>query len=155
MSWIVIISIIVFGLLFVLLEIFVLPGLISGIVGGLLVIFGIVKAFTEYGTTAGFIALVSTIIVFAVIMIIFFKTKALDKISLQDVVDGKVNTLETDIKVGDKGKTISRISPMGNAFINGTSLEVMTNGDFINEKTEIQVIKVDGSKVYIKEIKSE
>lgn len=151
MSWIVIISIIFFGLLFVLLEIFILPGLISGIVGGLLVIFGIVKSYTEYGSTAGHLTLLATIIIFALIMIVFFKTKALDKISLLDVIDGKVNTLDSELKVGDIGKTISRVSPMGKAIINGEQYEVSTNGGFINEKTEIIVYKIDGNKIFIKE----
>jgi len=152
MSWIVIISIIFFGLLFVLLEIFILPGLISGIIGGLLVIFGIVKSYTEYGSTAGHLTLLATILVFTIVMTIFFKTKALDRISLLDVIDGKVNTLDSKLKIGDTGKTISRISPMGKAIINGEQYEVSTNGGFINEKTDIIVFKIEGNKIFIKEI---
>jgi membrane-bound ClpP family serine protease len=152
MSWIIIIGLIALGLLLVLLEIFLLPGIISGIIGGLIVVYAIVRAYIEYGAFAGTITLFATIVVFALLMILFFQSKTWKKITLNDVIESKVNTINNNIiQVGDKGKSISRIAPMGKAFINGEYFEVTSNVNFIDENRELVIVKIDNNKVYVKE----
>lgn len=150
MSWSVIIPLIVFGLLMVMLEIFVLPGLVVGIIGGLVVVFGIYQSYASYGSMAGHITLLSTVAVFIIGMIVFFKSGTWKKVALGDVIDSKMNTIEKELNPGDKGKSISRLAPMGKALINNEYYEVSTNGEFIDENQEITVIKVEGSKILVK-----
>jgi len=150
MSWSIIIPIIIFGLLFVMLEIFVLPGFISGIIGGLLVVFGVYQSFLVYGATAGFITLLATIFLFIIAMVMFFKSGTWKKVALSDSIDSKVNTISDELKPGDKGTSISRLAPMGKAFINNEYFEVTTNGEFVDENQTIIVIKIEGNRIYVK-----
>ncbi len=150
MTWSVIIPLIILGLLLVLLEIFILPGLVAGIVGGLIVIFGIYQSYSSYGTAAGTITLLSTIAVFIILMVVFFKSGTWKKLALSDAIGSKMNTIDKPMHIGDKGIAISRLAPMGKAMFGNEYFEVSTNGDFIDENTEITIIKVEGNKIFVK-----
>jgi len=152
MSWSFIIPIIVFGLVMVMLEIFVLPGFVAGVVGGLVVVYGVYQSYAVYGATAGSITLFATIAVFVLTLVLFFKSGMWKKVALSDVVDGKMNTLENIPSPGDRGKAISRLAPMGKALINNEYYEVSTNGEFIDADQEIEVIRTEGGKVLVKRI---
>ncbi len=150
MNWEIIIPLIIFGLLLVFTEIFLLPGFIVGIVGGVIVIFALYKTYDVYGISAAAMTTLITIAVFVIFMVIFFKSKTWKKVALSDTIDGKVNVIDSNINPGDKGKTISRLAPMGKAIINNEYYEVTTNGEFIDENEDISVIKIEGNKIFIK-----
>ena len=152
MIWSVIIPLIVLGLLLVLLEIFVLPNFVAGIVGGILVVFGVYQSYASYGATAGHITLLITIVVFAIAMFAFFKSGTWKKVALSDVIDGKMNTIDADLKPGDTGKSISRLAPMGKALINNEYYEVATNGEFVDENQDITVFKIEGNRIFVRKI---
>jgi len=151
MDWLITIALILTGLTFVMLEIFILPGFIAGIIGASIVIFGIIRAYISHGAIAGHIALASTFVVFILLMVLVFRTGVLKKISLSDVIDGKANTMDVlDVKIGDEGKTISRLTTIGKAIINDKYYEVKTNGDFIEENKEIIIFKIFENQIYVK-----
>ena len=54
------------------------------------------------------------------------------------------------IKPGDIGKTITRLAPMGKALVNDITCEAKSTGTFINENTEIEVIKVLNTQIIVK-----
>lgn len=54
---------------------------------------------------------------------------------------------------GMTGNTLSRINPMGKAKINGIEIEVTSLGKLIDARRRVEVISVDGNKVFVKEIK--
>ena len=65
-------------------------------------------------------------------------------------MDGKANVLEEGaVKIGDSGKTISRLNPMGKAFINNLQVEVHAQDDFIDQDKDIIVIKVQHNKIFV------
>lgn len=153
MTWSIIITLIAVGFLLVILEIFVLPGFIAGILGGVAVIVGISQAFVHYGNKAGAYTLGSSFVLFVGIMFFFFREKTWTKLALHDVIDGQVNTHErSKVQVGDTGKSVSRISPSGNALINDNIVEVHTTTTPIDPETEIKVIQIDGYKILVKPI---
>jgi membrane-bound ClpP family serine protease len=63
-----------------------------------------------------------------------------------------MNTLDDILSPGDRGKSISRLAPMGKALINNEYYEVSTNGEFVDENQPIEVIKIEGSRVLVKKI---
>lgn len=146
-----IILLIILGLILLLLEILVLPGIgVAGVAGGLLMITGIFFAYRIDNTTGHFIFAGSFLASLGLIAL-SLRSKTWDRIMLKTEIAGRVNTLEgNEVKAGDKGVTVSRLAPMGKVKINDQYAEASAQGEFIDENTEVTVVKVDGSKIIVK-----
>jgi membrane-bound ClpP family serine protease len=151
MSWLLIIILIVLGLVFLLLEILVIPGsTLAGIVGFGLLFVGLWQAYASKGIVAGHITLGSTIVLTVISLYYSFKAGTWKRMALKTTVDGKMDQLEgTNIKEGDAGTTISRLAPSGKAMINNDIIEVHTYGEFIDQEKEIIVISVKNNKIIV------
>lgn len=152
MTWPVIIILLLVGLLFILLEILVIPGVgVAGVLGTVLLVFTIWQTYKIYGFVAGHYTLASTL-VFTVLLLYFsFKSKTWKKMMLNSKIEGKVNTVdEKKLKVGDTGKTISRLAPAGKGLFNGEYYEVHSQGDFIDPGKEIIIVKINYNKIIVK-----
>jgi len=144
----------VLGIVLLLVEIFLIPGLsIAGI--GCFISFGVCAylTFKFFGTMAGIVSLTLIVIVVPLLIYIIFKSKAVKPMMLETNIDGKMKNVEEDtIHVGDEGITIGRLAPSGKAKINGISLEVRTTGTFVDPQTKIKVLKIEGNTVIIEPI---
>ena len=73
--------------------------------------------------------------------------------ALDTNVAGKgVEQLEKLVSVGDRGKTISRLNPVGKALFNDKILEVSTTGEFVDEDVNIEVVKLDQNRIKVKTV---
>lgn len=151
MSLTVIGILIVLGLLFILIEILVIPGTtFVGIIGTLLMGVGLWGTFSLYGKTVGIISTISTVTLTLIVFYYSFKGKTWKSMALKKSIDSKIITVDEEkVKVGDTGKTISRLAPIGKALINNESYEVKSLGEFIDEDIEITVTKVERNSIYV------
>ena len=72
---------------------------------------------------------------------------------LKKDISGKVNVVDqtgVEVKIGDAGKTITRLNPMGKVEINGNYFEAQSLNKYIDQKTDIEVIKVLSNKLVVK-----
>ena len=153
MSWPVIILILLVGLALIALEIVALPGAISGICGGTLVIIGIWQTYATHGSMAGNITLISSILVGFLMLVVLMKSGTWKRFSLKEESNSKVNQVDAStIAVGARGKTISRLAPAGKALIGHEIVEVHSDGAFIEEGKEIEVTEIEGYKISVVEI---
>ena len=155
MAWSVIVVLILIGLLFIILEILVIPGVaIFGILGVIIILIGVWQSYITSGTTAGHIVLASSILLSIVTLVLSLRSKTWKRMMLNSKIEGKTNVIdENKIKAGDTGKTTSRLSPAGKAMINGDYYEVHTQSEFVDPGTEIEIIKIDFNKIYVKQKK--
>jgi len=151
MSWLLIIILIVLGILFLLLEILVIPGTtLAGIVGFGLLFVGIWQAYVSKGTVEGHITLGSTVVITLVTLYYSFKAGTWRRMALKTTVDGKMDQLEgININAGDIGMTVSRLAPSGKALINNEIVEVHTYGEFIDQDREVRVSSVKDNKIIV------
>jgi len=150
MSWIIIFGLILSGLILLILELLVVPGTtVVGVVGFILMAVGIWFSYTNYGTTAGSLALVSTGIISVTAVYYSLKSNTWERAKLHASVDSKVNTEADKLNVGDIGQTISRINPMGKAVFNHEFYEVSSFGELIDEEKEIKIVDIVGSKITV------
>lgn len=153
MNWFIIVILILVGLLFIILEILVVPGLIMGLLGVSLLVLGIYESYTRYGPAAGNLTILGTVVFALFTAIIIFRSKTWHKLMLHTENTGKVNVIEENkVNVGDKGKAVSKLSVAGKALINGEYYEVHSTGDYIDSGSEIEVTKVDSTKIYVKKV---
>lgn len=150
--WLVIVSLIVAGIIFLLLEILVVPGAtVVGLFGVGLVIAGIVVAFNHHGTEVGIITLIGTLVISLLAIGIALRSNTWKKAMHNSALEGRVNVVEADKVVkGDEGTAITRLNPMGKALIGDDYYEVRSKDNLIPENTPIEVIKVEGNKIIVK-----
>lgn len=153
MSWTLIAVLIFIGLLFIVLEILVIPGQgVFGILGLVVMAIGIWQTYQAYGAVTGHIVLASSFVASVVLLVVSLRSRTWKRIMLHSKVDGKVNIIdEQKIKVGDVGKTVSRLSPAGKALFHNEFYEVHTHGDFIDPQKEIEIISIDHNKIIVKQ----
>jgi membrane-bound ClpP family serine protease len=153
--WPVVVILILIGLLMLILEILVIPGSgFAGIVGFVLMAAGIWLAYSRISIEAGHITLAVTLGVNLIGLVLALRSKTWRKAMLQTKIEGKARTLKLpNLKVGDKGRTVSRCAPMGKAVFFDKFFEVSALSEFIDENSEIEIVKISGSKIFIKQIK--
>lgn len=151
-----IIFLILLGLLLFLVEFLILPGVtIAGIGGAISMVTAVVLSFYYYGTTAGFIVLASTMALIFVTVVLMLKSGTWKKVMLTREIDGKVDLIHKDegkINVGDRGKTVSRMNPMGKVMVNGEFYEARSQDKYLDQNTDIEVIKVESNRLIVKQV---
>ncbi len=154
MTLLIILVLIVLGIVLLLLEFAVIPGFTIFGVGGIVLLgYSVYLAFVHYGIWAGIGTLLFLVTIIPVLFFKFLKSKAGRKMQLESVIEGKVNVLETDkYHVGDRGKALGRLAPMGKIELNGTVIEAKSTGEYINEGSDIEVVKVSDSHIIVKQI---
>ena len=150
----VVIALLLLGILLLLLEILFVPGTtIVGVGGMILLAIGIYLAYDFIGTTAGHLSLASSVAVIFLALIVLLKGQTWKRMALETNVEGKgVEQLEKLVFVGDRGKTISRLNPVGKALFGEKILEVSTTGEFVDEDVNIEVVKLDQNRIKVKTV---
>lgn len=152
MFWLVVVTLILIGLAFLLLEILVIPGTgVAGIIGFILLGVGVWQAYDYYGTITGHWVLAGTIAGTIGILIIALRSKTWRRIMLKSEIVSRVNLLDEEhLKVGDTGKSVSRLVPTGKAMFNNDYVEVRTKGEFLDPGLDIVIEKIEDNKIYVK-----
>ena len=157
MSAFAIILLIILGLLLLLIEFAVIPGVtIAGIGGFILLAGSVFIAFKEYGPATGYLTLSFVLVASPLMLYYFFKSSAGKKMVLDSMIDSKVENINIEkIKVGDTGKTIGRLAPSGKVRVNGETVEAQSTGSFIDHNTEIVVLKILTNKIIVEPVNKE
>ena len=153
--WTVVVILILVGILMLLLEILVIPGSgVAGIIGFGLMVAGIWLAYARIGVQAGHITLGVTVGVNIIGLLLALRSKTWNKAMLSTKIEGKVRTIDKgNLTVGDVGLTVSRCAPMGKAIFDNNFFEVSAYSEFIDEEKEIEILKISGNKIFIKQVK--
>ena len=166
------------GLIFLAVELFVIPGFgIPGLTGILLMLASFLLASQDFivPTTAkqtdtllfSFLTLIGSSLVFVDAAVLI--TKKLGRIPLlsglvldapQAVVkddmekDGKEVTSEIhpEVSVGDWGVSESVLRPAGRAIFSGRSFDVVSDGSFIKPDEQVKVVRIQGSIITVAKI---
>jgi len=154
MSVTVIIIIILLGVLLFIIEFLLVPGItVAGIGGAILIVGGVIMAYHHHGSTIGNFTLLGTALISFLTVFMVLKSGTWKKIMLKKDISGKVNVVDqtgVEVKIGDMGKTITRLNPIGKVVINGNYFEAQSLNKYIDQKTDIEVIKVLSNKLVVK-----
>ena len=139
MEILIIASLLIAGIILLLLEVFLFPGIsLAGIGATVCLVYANVRAFNELGTWPGVITLAISIISSILVFVWFMRSKSLDRLALKKDIDSSVKQPESaTIQVGDTGIALTRLAQIGNARFGDRIVEVRTTGDFIDAKTPI------------------
>lgn len=150
MDILVILLLIFLGIVLLLIEFTILPGIsVAGIGGTLLFAYSIYLAFTNYGPLAGFLTLGFVVIVAPLLVVYVFKGKSGRKMVLSTIITGVANQIDDKIKVGDIGVTIGRLAPMGKIKVNGEVVEVKSTGAYVDPGEKVRIIEIEKSLITV------
>ena len=134
-----------------LVEIFLLPGLTFAGIGGLLFASGGLYYAYSLSSTIGNWTLFSALAIFCVGVVWFMRSRSINRIALHTDVNSRLESCsEQGIQVGYEGIALSRLAPIGKAQIGTTIVEAKSETEFIDEKTPIVVVRVEGYNVIVK-----
>jgi len=151
MNFLIIIFLIILGIVLLLIEVTILPGItVAGVGSFLVLVYSVYLAFTSYGSLVGFITLAFVLIVSPLLVYYFFKGKAGKSMVLNTVITGVANEINPEkVKVGDIGVTIGRLAPMGKIKVNDEVVEVRSTGAFVNPGEKVKIISIEKSLVTV------
>lgn len=150
---IIVAALVILGVVLLLIEFFLLPGIsIAGIGGAIFMIGGVIYAYIYLGSTTGTATLVLSLIMLAGAFVWLVKSKSLQKIALTaDITETVDNSELKSLKKGDTGVAVSRLNPIGKVMVNDVVVEGKSfDGEFIDEDAEIEVIRVETYNVAVR-----
>lgn len=146
------IIVLLLGVILLTLEIVALPGGVAGIFGTVMIAYGVWQTYALFGDRTGTIVLLCAIALIVLLLTIMMKRKTWKRFSLDEESDSRVNQLESTVKVGATGTTISRLAPTGKALIAGEQMEVHAVNKFIDPDRKIEVVAIEGYRIDVVEI---
>ncbi|MGG0848108.1 nodulation protein NfeD [Peribacillus simplex] len=147
----------IIGVILVLIEFF-LPGGIIGLLGFTAIVGSLFLASEDpvHMTISLLIAVTVSILVFILLVKVFGKQmKFFRKMILTDATkteQGYVSNPNRVDLLGVEGKAMTDLRPSGTALIKDERVDVVTEGSFISKGSSIMIVKVEGSRVVVREI---
>lgn len=147
--------ILVLGLVFLIIEMFS-PGFgVSGGIGLVLLVIGIlVTASTPLEALVMFIILLALL---GVVLTVIFHSATKGRLSktliLNDSLkkeEGFIGTEDLEFFIGKEGIANTALRPAGTAEFDGVKLDVVSQGEFIPKDSKIKVIQVSGRRIVVK-----
>ena len=165
-----IVGVFILGLVLLILEFFVFPGLIVlGLLGAILVIGSLIYTMVDpldldwngEINISNFISVLSDplmnvcIGVFGSFIIVLFFMRFMNSIPIMKgmvLSEGDVVNSESDpvnSLLGREGKTLTDLKPSGSAMIDGERVDVVSDGEFIPKESNVVVSKHEGLRVLV------
>ena len=157
MTILIILFLIFLGILLLLLEFAVIPGVtIAGIGGVLLLGASVYLAFDTYGVIAGIVTLAFVLIASPILVYRFFKGRVGGKMVLNSEITATVGEVDVQlIHPGDEGVTTGRLAPVGKVKINNQLIEAKAITGFIDQEVAVKVVEVLRTQIIVEPINKE
>ena len=164
------IILIVAGIVLLLIEVFLIPGFgVAGLIGAALVVLGgflLLQPFVLPQNAwemevfkRNMLVLGSSVVGVAVAVFLLSqylpKSRAFGRLFVVEPPDGMSGAAALEertsgVKVGDVGRTITPLRPSGKAIFASKPLSVVTEGEFLDEGVEVEVVAVSGNRIVVR-----
>jgi len=143
------------GAVVLMAEVLLPSGGVLSIIAAGLFVYSIYLAFTSISFDAGVMLIMADIIILPILAVIGLKALGRSPLALKSSLlksDGVVSYDEklSDL-VGKEGVAVTNLRPSGTVRIENRRIDVVTRGDFIEKGAAVEVVKVEGSRVVVKQ----
>lgn len=152
-----VITLIIVGLILILAEILLIPGIgVAGILGLLAMGGSCYYSFYEFGNTVGAIVTAANSVLLIVTLIYVLRAKTWKRMSLETNIDSKAVEDESSyVSLGDKGVAVTRLAPMGTVRFGDHVAEVRAVEGIIDPGTEVEVAMIEDKRIFVSIVYSE
>lgn len=149
-----VISLVLLGVFFLVVELIFLPGITFGtILSVVSYVAAIYLGFDRLGIVGGFVTLVVVVALSLVATVLSLRAKTWQRLALNDKIESQSSAQPAQqVHVGDKGIALSRLSPMGKVKIAGREYEAKSDGTYIDQRSEVEVVGFENFAVLVKKI---
>ena len=148
------------GLICIVLEIFV-PSGILGIIGGGAILGALVVSGADMGHRAFSIGI--AILVAIILAIVLFRKIDVNRgifryLVLQDSTSTEKGYVSNENRldlIGKEGRALTFLRPAGTAVFGNERYDVVTEGSFIDRDKPIKIVKVEGTRIVVREVKDD
>ncbi len=146
-----VIILIIVGVLLLLAEILLVPGVgVAGIFGLLSLIGSCVYSFCVFGMTVGSIIIAINVVLVVALTIYVLREKTWKRFSLNTKLENSVASDAEPLEIGDVGKTTTRLAPMGSARFESGVYEVKALEGMVASGVEVEVVLIEDNKIIVK-----
>jgi membrane-bound serine protease (ClpP class) len=140
----------VVGLVLLSLEILVIPGFgVVGVLGCVSILGACGVAWIELGAGYGLLALAGGVGASGLLFWIFPKSRAGRAIVLAETQRGRAAKADLAELVGGEGKALTPLRPSGSAEIGDRTVDVVSDGVYVEAGARVRVVKVEGARVIV------
>lgn len=142
-------ALLVIGYVFLLIEVFVAPGIgLPGLAGLACLTGGCVMAFVWYGAQKGSLLVVLTLASATALLVIVPRTRFGRRMVHRGSL-ASAHSTEARVEIGQVGTAESDLRPAGIARFGDQRESVVTDGEFLTAGTALQVVDIQGSRVVV------
>lgn len=148
-----IILLIFFGLLFLVAELVLLPGVSIGAILALLSYGGAIYiSFKDFSPLVGGIVIAVILLLSLIVTVVSLRAKTWERFSLRQKITSSsmAEPKQEGVKIGDAGMTVSRLAPMGKVEIGGRIFEAKSQGDYVDPRQPIEVVGFENFNIVVK-----
>ncbi len=150
-----IITLILVGLVLIFAEIMLIPGVgVAGILGLVSMGGSCFYAFSSFGNTVGGIVTTVNVVLLVAMTVYVLRAKTWKRMSLETNISSKAVENVT-LAVGDRGKTVTRLAPMGSARFGNNIVEVKALEGMMDPETPVEVVLIEDNRIYVKALGEE
>ena len=153
-----IVLLVFFGLLFLVAELVLLPGVLIGAVLAL-VCYGssVYLAFRDFGPVTGTVVILVILVLSVIATVVSLRAKTWQRFSLkQEIRSSSMPVIPAEeLQVGDRGVTLSRLSPMGKVEIGGRIYEAKSTDVYIDQRSTVEVVGFENFNVVVRKVADE
>lgn len=150
-----IISLSIIGLLLIIAEIILIPGIfVAGTLGLVSIAAACWFAFSGYGPQAGYITIAANAVLAIVCTVLSLRSKTWNKLSLHTEIDSHTDSKPEDkgIAAGSRGVTITRLAPMGKVLFGDITVECSARNGIIDPGQNVEVLLTEDNKIFVKPV---
>ena len=144
------------GLTLIVVEVYLIPGFnVVGVLGVVLIAFGVGYVYMDSGVLGGTVALVASLAAGGGVFWWLWTSGAWDRFILATSlkVDEAQVARENDYRaryLGKEGVAVTPLRPTGIVEIDGERIEVVTEGSFIAAGSQVRVVAMDRRRYFVR-----
>jgi membrane-bound serine protease (ClpP class) len=148
-----VVLLLVLGFALLAIEILVIPGFgVVGVLGCVSLLSGGVVAWRHLGPTQGVLAFAGGLVVSGLMVWIFPKTSAGQALVLKEAHHGISAAPGLEELVGRVGVASTPLRPSGTIAVGDRTLDVVTDGVYVEPGTKVRVARVEGARVLVEPV---
>ena len=140
------------GVALLFLEMF-LPGIIEGVIGGILIIAAVFTAYHDIGAAAGNVTLLAASVATAALWWFwatkFQHTRFGRRMTLTAADSGTSQPAGLAELAGQTGTALTPLRPSGTILVAGRRVDAITGGEFVEKGAGIRVVRAEGAAVIV------